>query len=95
MSNNIERKDLYRRLGNIKREEQWLRAAERLDLRICHGTKHPSTIRDPKMPDDTGRASLITVVPHELNKWLNEKIFKEFLKFGAKEDDLWKALDML
>ncbi|MEK7180074.1 MAG: hypothetical protein AAB706_01240 [Patescibacteria group bacterium] len=95
MSNNIKRKDLFQGLGNIKKPEQWLEAAERLELRVCRGSKHPSTIRDPKKPNDTGRASLITVIPSHLHKMINQDIFKEILKFGIPEDDIWKALNML
>lgn len=95
MSNNIVRKDLYQGLGNIKRVEQWLKAGETLGLRICRGSKHPSTIRDPNLPDDEGRASLIATIPNNLHRNMNQIIFKEFLKFGIQEDALWKALDVL
>lgn len=95
MSNDIQRKDLYQRLGNIKNVEQWLKAAQKLDLRICRGSKHPSTIRNPKMPDDEGKASLIATIPNNLHKFMNQTIFKEFIKFGIQEEALWKALDML
>lgn len=47
------------------------------------------------MPLDKGRASLITVIPYNLNKQLNESIFKQMLKFGVRENDLWRALDMM
>lgn len=95
MSNNIQHKDLFDGLGNIKKAERWLKAAEKLGLRICRGSKHPSTIRNPKMPDDDCRASLVAVVPNNLHKVMNQIIFKEFLKFGIKEDDIWKALEKL
>jgi hypothetical protein len=94
MSNDIQHKDLFLSLGNIKRLDQWLRAGEKLGLRVCRGTKHPSTFRNPKMPKDTGRASLIAVIPNNLHKTMNQKIFKEILKFGIKEDDIWEALEM-
>ena len=97
MANNIRRKDLFQRLGNIKREEEWLSACKKLGLRICPGSKHSSTVRssDPKLLNDTGKASLIAVIPTELHKIMNQKIFKELLKFGVKEDDIWKALNLL
>ncbi|MCX6789910.1 MAG: hypothetical protein NTV60_00070 [Candidatus Kaiserbacteria bacterium] len=95
MANDIQRKDLYQTLGNIKKVEQWLQVGERLNLRVCRGGKHPSTIRNPQMPDDNGRASLITVIPNDLHRIMNQKIFKEFFRFGIPEDEIWKALGML
>ncbi|OHA90991.1 MAG: hypothetical protein A2832_01280 [Candidatus Zambryskibacteria bacterium RIFCSPHIGHO2_01_FULL_44_22b] len=95
MSNDIKHKDLYLKLGNIKRAEEWLKAAETLNLRICGGGKHPYTIRDPKKPDDNGKGSLIAVIQTTLHKTINQKIFKEILKFGIPEEDIWRALDLL
>lgn len=94
MANNIERKDLYQQLGSIKKVEKWLQAGSRLGLRVCRGAKHPSTIRNPKMPDDNGKTSLITVVPNNLHKIMNQAIFKQILKFGIAEKEIWKALGM-
>ena len=95
MANDIQRKDLYKTLGNIKKVEQWLQVGERLNLRVCRGGKHPSTIRNPQMPNDNGRASLITVIPNDLHRIMNQKIFKELLRFGIPEDEIWKALGEL
>lgn len=95
MANDIVHKDLYQALGNIKKVEQWIQVGERLNLRICRGSKHPSTIRDPKLPEDNGKASLITVIPNDLHRRINQQIFKELLRFGIAEDDIWKALGML
>jgi hypothetical protein len=95
MSNDIIRKELYVRLIQIKRVEEWIKACEKLGLRVCRGSKHPSTIRNPKMPNDDGKASLITVVPNDLHKLINQTIFKELKRFGINEDDIWKALGFL
>ena len=95
MANEIKRKDLFQKLGNIKRVEQWLQVGEKLNLRVCRGSKHPSTIRNPKQREDNGRASLITVIPNDLHRIMNQKIFKEVLRFGIGEDKIWKALGML
>lgn len=62
MSNDIKHKDLYLQLGNIKRQQDWLKAAEKLNLRICGGGKHPYIFRDSKKPDDNGIGSLIAVI---------------------------------
>lgn len=95
MANDINHKDLYQRLGNIKEGEEWLKAAECLGLRICCGSKHPATIRDPDLPDDNGKASLITVVQSSLHKRMNQRIFKEMLRFEKDEDKIWRCLGML
>lgn len=95
MSNDIKHKDLYQNLGNIKRDQEWLKAADKLGLRVCGGSKHPYTIRDPKMPEDNGKASLIATIQSDLHKTINQKIFKEILKSGVSEEDIWKALGML
>jgi len=95
MTNGIKRKDLYKRLGNIKSREAWLKVAEVAGLRICRGGKHPITIRDPKMPDEEGKASLIAVIPSHLHKKMNQEIFKHLLSFMMEEDLIWKALGLL
>jgi hypothetical protein len=94
MSNEIIHKDLYQQIQKVN-EKDWLKASEILGLRICRGGKHPTTIRDPKLPDDTGKASLIAVIPNDLHKIMNQKIFKEFLNYGIEEETLWKAIGML
>ena len=95
MTNNIIRKDLYKRLGNIKSRETWLKVAEAAGLRICRGGKHPFTFRDPRMSVDESKASLIAVIPNYLHNKMNQEIFKHILAFGVEEDVIWKALDML
>ncbi len=72
-----------------------MKAGEKLQLRVCRGSKHPSTIRNPRMPDDGGKVSLITVIPNNLHKTINESIFKSLLRFGIPEDDIWKAIGFL
>ena len=94
MSNNIIHKDLYVKLGNIK-TNQWLKACEKLGLRVCRGSKHPSTVRNPNMPDDDGKASLIAVIPNNLHKIMNQAIFKEIHMFVTDEDQIWKALGLM
>jgi hypothetical protein len=86
---------LYNRLGNIKRVEEWLRVCEKIGLRVCRGSKHPSTIRNPKLPHDRGNASLIAVIPNNLHRIMNQKIFKELNRFLGDEDIIWDALGWL
>ena len=95
MANDIVHKDLYQRLGNIKKGEEWLKAGEVLGLRVCRASKHPAAIRDPKLPNDNGKASLIATIQSHLHKGINQVIFKEILRFGIDEDSIWRALGML
>jgi predicted RNA binding protein YcfA (HicA-like mRNA interferase family) len=99
VSNNIEHKDLFRGLGNIKRPEQWRKAGEKLGFRLCGGKgSHLYNFRDPSNPIDNSTASLITTIPTGLHKKMNEIIFKEILNNNLKkvsEDEIWKALEML
>ena len=93
----VKRKELWARLNNIKKPQEWINAAEALGLRIARstgGTSH-CTIRDPKNPNNDDPKSLIATIQKNLYKQVNQGIFKEFLKFGIPEDDIWKALKML
>jgi hypothetical protein len=90
----IQRKDLWVRLNNIKKSQEWINAAEALGLRIATsggGTSH-STIRDPKNLDNDDPKSLIATVQKNIYKQANHAIFKQLIKFGIPEEDIWKAL---
>ena len=92
----IKRKQLWGRLGNIKRQRDWLNAAERLGFAInvsAGGTSH-TTIRDKKYPVENIRG-LVTTIQANLYKQINQHIFKQFMDFGIKEDEIWRALGML
>lgn len=93
----IKRKDLWNRLNNIKKPQEWLKASERLGLRTTRsssGTSH-CAIRDPKNSNDDDPKSLIATVQKNLYKQANQGIFKEMINFGISEDDIWRALKML
>ena len=84
-------------MNNIKKPQEWLKAAEKLGLRISHsnaGTSH-CTIRDPNNINDDDPKSLITTIPKNLYKQSNQGIFKQILNFGIPEDDIWKALGII
>ena len=51
-------------------------------------------VRDCDYSPDNIR-SLITTVQKDLYKQRNQQIFKQFLDFDVKEDDIWEALGML
>lgn len=98
----IQRKDLYKRLDNIKKQKVWEKAGIRLGLEI--GERKPGThyisLRDPKNKNYSDPRSLVSTVQKNLYKQANQSIFKEVLNFGLKtgqysEDDVWEALGML
>ncbi len=92
----IRRKKLWQSLGNIKRQIEWLQAAEKLGLTVTGGGGKGShwAIRNGKYPISDIR-SLVATVQKGLHKKANEKIFKHLLDEGVSEDDIWKALGML
>jgi hypothetical protein len=93
----IKHKELWARLNNI-RQNDWIKAAETLGLVVLKstsGTSHTHTIRDPKNQDPKDIRGLITTLQVNLYKQANQGIFISLVKFGMKEDDVWKALGML
>jgi len=92
----IKRKDLYKTLGKLKTKD-WLKAAENLNLKITSpsgGTSHCYSIRLPAIPVNDIRG-LITTLYENMSNQVHQKVFKSFLRFGFKEDEIWKALGML
>ena len=97
----IKYKDCYKKLESIKRVDEWLTAAKRLNLRISNGGKHPYTIRDPQNLNDDDCRSLITTIPSGIHKEINKVIAKQILfspiseRLGITEEHVWKALGLL
>ena len=92
----IKRKELWKKLGNIKRQREWLDAAEKLGFLIASssgGTSH-TTIRDRKYPV-TDTRGLVATVQSNLYDVVNKKYFKRFLDYGIEEDAIWRSLGML
>lgn len=114
MSNEIVNKECWKRLNNITLKD-WIRAAQSLGLSVIHGNggkgSHYCQIRDPKLPDEAGPASLISTVTPNCFKEANQAVLKRFLSYGTKngsgkvgadgvkngfsEDDIWIALKLL
>ena len=92
----IKRKKLWQSLDQIKRQVEWIRAAERLGLLVngSGGKGSHWAIRMGKYSIDDVRG-LVATVPTTLYKQLNQKIFKRLLQIGLNEDDIWRALKML
>ncbi len=80
-------------MGNIKKQD-WLKAGEKLDLVLTvptGGTSHVA-IRKPDIAVEDLRGLVVTVY-EGMSKQVNGIVFREFLKHGFEEDEIWKALD--
>ncbi len=97
----IEHRDLFEALGSIKKQSQWLKAAEFLGFRITSGGKHPYVIRDKENTEDGDLRSSISTIPSHLHRTINQMIFRQLLespvseRMGISEDDIWRALKLL
>ncbi len=92
----IKRKNLWSRLGNIKKQQEWLKAAERLNLIVAGGGGKGShwAIRNSDYPINDIR-SLVATIPANLYKQANQNVFKQLLADGIPEDKIWQALGLL
>ena len=94
----IRRKDLFKRLSSVKKQSQWLKAAETLGFRITSGGKHPYVVRDPENPNNGDFKCSVTTIPSNLHAIINQRIFKQILnspiseRMGIAEDEIWNAL---
>ncbi|OHA73668.1 MAG: hypothetical protein A2940_01785 [Candidatus Wildermuthbacteria bacterium RIFCSPLOWO2_01_FULL_48_29] len=92
----IERKALWQQLGNIKKKEDWIRAAGKLGLQVTQpkgGSSHYA-LRFPGY-EKSDMKGFISNVYDPLRKDISEAVFKKLLDNGYSEDDIWKALKML
>lgn len=96
--NRIQRKELWRRLPNLKKTAIWLRAAKKLGLVVTQskgGTSHYA-LRLPNYEQNDIKGLVVVVYAHgTLRKDVNEKIFKAILNKGFTEDQIWEALGFL
>jgi hypothetical protein len=96
----ISNTQLLQKLGSIKRQSEWIRAAETLGFRISNGGKHPYVIRDPVNPSNSDFRSSVTTIPSHLHKVMNERIFLQILnspistRMNITEDMIWAALNI-
>lgn len=91
----IKRKSLWDSLGNLKKKD-WLKAGEALGLVLTApsgGTSHVA-IRKPGVPTEDIRG-LVATVYEGMSRQVNGIVFREFLKAGFGEDQVWKALGKL
>ena len=97
----IQHRNLFERLGSIKRQSQWLRLAENLGFRISHGGKHPYVVRDPENLNNGDYRSSVTTIPSNLHTSINQKIFRQILnspisdRMGITEEKIWEELGFL
>jgi hypothetical protein len=87
----IQRKELWKSLGSIKRQKEWMIVAEKLKLPVSGGKGSHCVIRNSTFPDHDIRSVIATVQEH-LYKEANQTIFKNLLDYGIAEDDIWKVL---
>ena len=92
----VKQKELWQGLGKIKKQRDWLLAAERLGLKVDGGGGKGShwAIRNGKYPNDNPK-SLVATIQTNLFRQANQTIFKNLLDEGIAEDDIWRALKML
>lgn len=83
-------------MGNITSSD-WRRCCDKLGLSVSiSGGKGSHTIvRHPSYPDPSDTTGHITTIKDKLHKEANRTIFKQLLKFGIAEDNIWNALGML
>jgi hypothetical protein len=92
---------LFEALGSVKRQSQWLKAAEELGFRISHGGKHPYVIRDRENLNNADFRSSVATIPSNLHTVINQKIFRQLLespvseRIGISEESIWRALDLI
>lgn len=92
----IKRRDLWSRLGSIKKKEVWMKAVKRLGLKVTQpkgGSSHYA-IRRPHY-ENWDVKGLVSNVYDPMRKDISEAVFKKLLDIGYHEDDIWKALGML
>ncbi len=92
----IKRKDLWQGIGNIKKKEVWIRAAEKLGLKVTQpkgGSSHYA-IRLPGY-ENWDIKGHISNVYDPIRKDISQIVFKKILDNGYNEDDIWRALKML
>ncbi len=88
----VENRNLWGSRGNI-RLKNFFSAVEKLGLRVTQpntGSSH-SAIRRPDVLTN-GIESLISTIYEGMSKQAKGQVIKALLKYGIKEDDLWKAL---
>jgi len=91
----ITREDLRKGLNNVTREN-WLAAATRLGFEIFEneGRGSHAVVRKPNLPHDHPDSLVATLVKN-MYRQASEKTFREFMRRGCLEDDIWKALGKL
>jgi len=92
----VNHKEFWQKLCNIKKKEVWFKAVKKLGLNITQpkgGSSHYA-IRLPHY-ENWDMKGFICNIYDPVRKDISEAIFKKLLKYGYKEDDIWKALGML
>lgn len=92
---NIKRRDLWKRLNNLKHKD-WKRAGDRLGLYIDKKGGNGSHFLLADVNYSSGdKRYMVTTVPRALHKKMNEMIFEQLIERGFAEDEIWRALRLL
>jgi len=91
----VQRKDLWKRLGAIKKKKVWIKAAQSLGLEVTQpkgGGSH-NAIRLPGF-ERSDMKGFICNVYNPVRRDMSESVFKKLLDNGLEEDAIWTALGM-
>jgi hypothetical protein len=91
----ITREDLRKGLNNITRKD-WLAAAQRIGFEVFEneGRGSHAVVRKPDLSHDDPNSLVATLVKN-MYRQASEKTFREFMRHGCSEDEIWKALGKL
>lgn len=91
----ITREDLRKGLNNVTRED-WFTAARKLGFEVFEneGRGSHAVVRMSDLPHDDPKGLVATLVKN-MYRQASEKTFREFMRRGCSEDEIWKALKML
>jgi predicted RNA binding protein YcfA (HicA-like mRNA interferase family) len=81
------------KLGKIKNQKTWIHAIQKLGFLVEPGKGSHFVARNTLYPKSDYR-SLIVVIQHDIRKDVSESIFKELVKKGVSENDIFDALGL-
>ena len=91
----ICREDLRKGLNNVTRQD-WFTAARKLGFTVFEneGRGSHAVVRRSDVPHDDPNSLVATLVKN-MYRQASEKTFREFMRRGCSEDDIWRALGKL
>jgi predicted RNA binding protein YcfA (HicA-like mRNA interferase family) len=86
--------ELKPKLASVKRQSEWIKVTQKLGFIVEPGKGSHYVARNNKFPKSDCR-SLIVTIQKEIRRDVSESIFKELMRKGVPEDDIWRALGFL